>query len=147
MDFIIFSEILKTYLPAALLALAITFSGNSWINYLYTRALQRDSLSFPEHILQRAKWRKPLLFIVLLPCFGKAWQLREFVIIDRLVRRLDLQVLHGIVQCGDGEVVGRTVVGSKCQRRHVFHGGAVRHRECRHRDRLLVRVEVSHISW
>jgi leader peptidase (prepilin peptidase)/N-methyltransferase len=40
---------------------------------LYPKALQRDSLSFPEQILQRAKWRKPLLFISLLLCFGKAW--------------------------------------------------------------------------
>ena len=75
MDLLNFSETLKTYWPVPLLALAITFAGHIWINYLYPKALQRDSLSFPEQIPQRAKWRKPLLFISLLLCFGKAWNL------------------------------------------------------------------------
>ncbi len=58
-----------------LLALVITFAGSFWIDYLYPKALQRDSLSFPKEIPQRAKWRKPFLFISLLLCFGKAWNL------------------------------------------------------------------------
>ncbi len=58
-----------------LLALLITFTGNFWTDYLYPKALQRDSLSFPEDIPQRAKWRRPFLFIFLLLCFGKAWNM------------------------------------------------------------------------
>ena len=73
MDYPNISDFLKTYWPTLLLALTITLAGNTWINYLYTKAFQRDSLSFPEQISQRAKWRKPLLFISLLLCFGKAW--------------------------------------------------------------------------
>lgn len=75
MDYPNISDFLKTYWPTLLLASTITFAGNTWINILYPKALQRDSLSFPEQILQRAKWRKPLLFISLLLCFGKAWSL------------------------------------------------------------------------
>ena len=75
MDLLNFSETLKTYWPVLLLALVITNAGNAWINYLYPKALQRDSLSFPEQIPQRAKWRKPLVFVSLLLCFGKAWSL------------------------------------------------------------------------
>ena len=68
-------ETLKTCWPLPILTLVITFAGNTWINYLYPKALQRGSLSFPERISQRAKWRKPLLFFSLLICFGKAWSL------------------------------------------------------------------------
>lgn len=75
MDLLNSSEILRTYWSLPILALVITFTGNTWINYLYPKALQRDSLSFPEHISQRAKWRKPLLFFSLMLCFGKAWSL------------------------------------------------------------------------
>ena len=75
MDYPNISDFLKTYWPTLLLALTITLAGNTWINYLYTKAFQRDSLSFPEQILQRAKWRKSLLFISLLLCFSKAWSL------------------------------------------------------------------------
>lgn len=73
MDLSNFFEFLKTHWPVLLLALAIAFAGNTWINYLYPKALQRNSLSFPDQIDKRAKWRKPLLFIALLLCFGKAW--------------------------------------------------------------------------
>lgn len=73
MDLSKFFEFLKTHWPVLLLTLAVAFAGNSWINYLYPKALQRKSLSFPDQIDKRAKWRKPLLFIVLLLCFGKAW--------------------------------------------------------------------------
>lgn len=68
-----FFEFLKTYWPVFLLALAIAFAGNTWINFLYPKALQRNSLSFPDQIDKRAKWRKLLLIITLLLCFGKAW--------------------------------------------------------------------------
>ena len=75
MDLLNISKILKMYWPVPLLALAITFAGNTWINFLYPKALQRDSLSYPKQIPQRAKWRKSLLFLSLLLCFGKAWSL------------------------------------------------------------------------
>ena len=45
MDLLNISETLKTCWPVPLLALAITFAGHTWINYLYPKALQRDSLS------------------------------------------------------------------------------------------------------
>lgn len=73
MDLSIFFEFSKTHWLVLMLALAIAFAGNTWINYLYPKALQRNSLSFPDQIDKRAKWRKPLLFIALLLCFSKAW--------------------------------------------------------------------------
>ena len=73
MDLSIFLKYLKIHWPVLLLALVIAFAGNTWINYLYRKALQRNSLSFPDQIDKRAKWRKPLLSIALLLCFGKAW--------------------------------------------------------------------------
>ena len=72
MDLMNFSEIFKTPWPALLFSLACTFFGNMWIDYLYSKALQRGSLSFPEQIEKRAKWRKPLLFVSLLFCFVNA---------------------------------------------------------------------------
>ena len=75
MDFSNISVFFKTHWPTLLLTLTITFAGNAWIIFLYPKALQRDSLSFPEQIPQRAKWRKPLLFFSLLLCFCKAWSL------------------------------------------------------------------------
>lgn len=73
MDLSNFFEFLKIYWPVFLLSLAIAFAGNTWINFLYPKALQRNSLSFPDQIDKRAKWRKLLLIITLLLCFGKAW--------------------------------------------------------------------------
>lgn len=57
------------------LAMSVTYFGSLWIEYLYNKALLRGSLSFPKQIDSRAKWRKPLLFVSLLLCFGKAWSL------------------------------------------------------------------------
>ena len=73
MDLSVYFESFKFHWPVLLLALLIAFAGNTWINYLYPKALQRNSLSFPDQIDKRAKWRKPLLLIALLFCFGKAW--------------------------------------------------------------------------
>lgn len=90
MDLLNISETLKTCWPVPLLALAITFAGHTWINYLYPKALQRDSLSFPEQISQRAKWRKPLLFISLLLCFGKAWSLSTVPVLLYIIVAISL---------------------------------------------------------
>ena len=59
MDLPNYSESLKTFLMILLFALTCTFFGSMWIDYLYPKALQRDSLSFPEQIQQRARFRKP----------------------------------------------------------------------------------------
>ena len=75
MDLSVYFESFKFHWPVLLLALLIAFAGNTWINYLYPKALQRNSLSFPDQINKRAKWRKSLLFISLLLFFSKAWSL------------------------------------------------------------------------
>ena len=73
MDLPFFFETLLTCWPIIFLAMAVTCFGNLWIEYLYNKALLRNSLSFPNQIDSRAKWRKPLLFVSLLLCYGKAW--------------------------------------------------------------------------
>lgn len=73
MELLIISETLLKYFPALLSAFAFTCIGSLWIDSLYPKALQRNSLSFPEQIPQRAKWRKPALFLALLFFFSKAW--------------------------------------------------------------------------
>lgn len=73
MDLPIFFETLLTCWPIIFLAMAVTCFGNLWIEYLYNKALLRNSLSFPNQIDSRAKWRKPLLFVFLLLCYGQAW--------------------------------------------------------------------------
>lgn len=73
MDFLNFTEYLKTIGSILLLTLAATIIGSTWVNYLYPKAQKRDSLSFPEEITTRAKLRKPLLFLSLLICFYKVW--------------------------------------------------------------------------
>ena len=75
MDLPNFSEIMKTFLMILLFALACTFSGSMWIDYLYPKALQRGSLSFPGQIQQRARFRKPALLLALLFFFSKAWSM------------------------------------------------------------------------
>ena len=58
---------------AALVSFVFSLSGNYWIKELYLKAQQRDILSFPDQIESRARFRKPLLFVLLLLCIGKAW--------------------------------------------------------------------------
>jgi leader peptidase (prepilin peptidase)/N-methyltransferase len=59
--------------PVILLSLLFTIAGSRWITQLFLKAQGRDILSFPEQIEHRAKFRQPLLFVLLLLCFGKAW--------------------------------------------------------------------------
>lgn len=75
MDFMNFSETLKTYWPVLLLSIAFTWAGSYWIDKLYMQEQESDLLSFPEQILQRARFRKPLLFLLLAICMGKAWSI------------------------------------------------------------------------
>lgn len=67
------SEIFRTYLPILLLTCIATRFGSSWIDKLYTQEEDSDLLSFPKQIAQRARFRMPLLFVLLAVCIGKAW--------------------------------------------------------------------------
>ena len=73
MDLANFSEHLLICLPVALLSLAVTTAGSFWIDRLYLQEEDTNLLSFPEQIVSRAKYRKILLFFLLLSCIGKAW--------------------------------------------------------------------------
>ena len=73
MDLAYLSEYLISFLPSTLLSLAVTAGGSFWIDRLYLRVGDSGLLSFPEQVTQRAKYRKPLLFLLLLFCIKKAW--------------------------------------------------------------------------
>lgn len=75
MDFINFSESLKTYWPALLSACIATEFGSFWITRLYAQEQDSDLLSFPEQILQRSRFRKLLLLLLLTVCLIKAWSI------------------------------------------------------------------------
>lgn len=75
MDFINFSESLKTYWPVLLLTCIATEFGSFWINRLYAQKQDSDLLSFPEQIPQRSRFRKPLLLLLLVVCLIKAWSM------------------------------------------------------------------------
>lgn len=59
--------------PVILLSLLFTVAGSRWVTHLFRKAQGRDILSFPEQIEHRAKFRQPLLFVLLLLCIGRAW--------------------------------------------------------------------------
>ena len=73
MNLLNFSEILKSNLPVLFIAYVATWTGSYWINKLYAQEQDSDLLSFPEKIAQRARFRKPLLFLFLAACISKAW--------------------------------------------------------------------------
>lgn len=75
MDFINFSESLKTYWPILLLTCAATWLGSFWINRLYAQEQDSELLSFPEYIMQRSRFRKLLLLLLLTVCLIKAWSI------------------------------------------------------------------------
>lgn len=75
MDYINISETFLTYWPSVLVAFFGTIAGSHWINHLYKNELQSDLLTFPNQLEQRARFRKPLLFLLLMFCFSKAWSL------------------------------------------------------------------------
>ena len=72
MELLNFSETLKTYCTVFFLSLLFSFFGSYWIDRLYKKVQSSDLLSFPERIESRARLRKPLLFLLLLLCLGKA---------------------------------------------------------------------------
>ena len=71
------SEIFRTYLPVLLLTCIATKFGSSWIDKLYMQEEDSDLLSFPKQIAQRARFRMPLLFVLLAVCIGKAWSVTK----------------------------------------------------------------------
>lgn len=75
MDLLNSSEILRTYLPVLLLTCIATWFGSCWIDKLYAQEQDSDLLSFPKQIAQRARFRKPLLFVLLAVCIGRAWDI------------------------------------------------------------------------
>jgi len=93
MDLPNISETLKIPWPAFLIALACTFLGNMWTDYLYPNALQRGSLSFPEQIQQRARFRKPALFLALLIFFSNAWSITAMPALPYVILAISLLLL------------------------------------------------------
>ncbi len=93
MDLPNISETLKIPWPAFLIALASTFLGNMWTDYLYPNALQRGSLSFPEQIQQRARFRKPALFLALLIFFSNAWSITAMPALPYVILAISLLLL------------------------------------------------------
>ena len=75
MDLLNSSEIFKTYLPVLLLTCLATWFGSCWIDRLYKQEEDSDLLSFPKQIEQRARFRKPLLLVLLAIIIGKAWSI------------------------------------------------------------------------
>ena len=73
MNLTVFSEHLLILLPPLLLSFVCTIAGSLWIDRLYRQEKDDSLLSFPDQIAKRAKFRKPLLFFLLLFCIGKAW--------------------------------------------------------------------------
>ena len=73
MDLLKYSEIFKAFWPVFSGAFACTLLTDRCINNLYSKKLQSGLLSFPEQLAQRARFRKPLLFLLFVLCFGKAW--------------------------------------------------------------------------
>ena len=75
MDLLNSSEIFKIYLPVLLLTCITTWFGSCWIDKLYSHEKDSDLLTFPKQIAQRGRFRKPLLFLLLVVCIGKAWSI------------------------------------------------------------------------
>ena len=73
MNLTVFSEHLLILLPPFLLSFVCTIAGSLWIDKLYHQEKDDSLFSFPDRITKRAKFRKPILFFLLLFCIGKAW--------------------------------------------------------------------------
>lgn len=75
MDLPNFSETLNTFWPVLLIACTATWVGSFWIDIMFVKEHDSDLLSYPELIIKRAMFRKPLLFLLLATCIGKAWNI------------------------------------------------------------------------
>lgn len=65
------SDYFSIAIPTVLLSVLFTVMGSTLMDYLYARA-PRDLLSFPEQVTTRAKYRRPLLFLLLTVYVGRA---------------------------------------------------------------------------
>lgn len=93
MNLLNFCETMRMPWPAFLTALACTFFGTKWIDYLYPKALHRGSLSFPEQIQQRARFRKPALFLALLLSVSEAWSMTAIPALPYVILAISLLLL------------------------------------------------------
>lgn len=56
-----------------IIAFLLTIIGSHWIDFLYK--MPSAPLSFPKDIQQRAKFRKPILFVMLTVCLINLWEI------------------------------------------------------------------------
>ena len=110
MDLPNFSEILKALLLILFFALTCTFFGSMWIEYLYPKALQRGSLSFPEQIKQRARFRKPVLFLALLILFSKAWSMTAMPALPYVIIAISFLLLMTVTDFEQQVILDEMVV-------------------------------------
>lgn len=66
-------NLFQSWFPVILLAFCFTLLGSCWIRHLFSKVQKQDILSFPGQIDSRARFRKPLLFLLLFLCIGNAW--------------------------------------------------------------------------
>lgn len=110
MDLPNFSELSKTLMLILFFALTCTFFGSMWIDDLYPKALQRDSLSFPEQIQQRARFRKPALFLALLIFFSKAWSMTAMPARPYIIFAISLLLLMTITDFEQQVILDEMIV-------------------------------------
>ena len=110
MDLPNFSELSKPLMLILFFALTCTFFGSMWIEYLYPKALQRDSLSFPEQIQQRTRFRKPALFLALLFFFSKAWSMITVPALPYIILAICLLLLMTITDFEQQVILDEMIV-------------------------------------
>lgn len=110
MELLNFFETLRIPWPALLTALACTFIGTMWIDYLYPKALQRDSLSFPEQMQQRAMFRKPALFLALLISACKAWGVAAIPALPYVIIAISLLLLMTVTDFEQQVILDEMVI-------------------------------------
>ena len=76
---------LKSLIPVLLISFCFTQFGSFWIKKLYRKVQQQDLLSFPHQIESRARFRKPLLFLMLFICIEKAWSQISFPLLAYVI--------------------------------------------------------------
>ena len=106
-----YSKILTLYWPASLFSLACTFFGSMWIDYLYSKALQRDSLSFPEQIQHRARFRKATLFLAMLVFFSKAWNMTAMPALPYVIIAISFLMLMTVTDFEQQVILDEMIFG------------------------------------